>query len=188
MFELLLSHGADVHACTHEGDNALSILASSNGTAQCAKLLLAAGIDTVHLNNEGIGSLQNAVCEENAELLQLLLEHGAAAVINQQCLGCACTAGDLTALMCADTPATVQLLLAHGADVHIRTAAGDTCLHIAAKHGHPASVLCLLIKAGADLTATDGNGDTPADVALANGNELAAALLHRAARAAIQNC
>jgi ankyrin repeat protein len=43
MFELLLSHGADVHACIGDGSNALSILTSTNGSIQCAKVLLAAG-------------------------------------------------------------------------------------------------------------------------------------------------
>jgi ankyrin repeat protein len=34
--------------------------------------------------------------------------------------------------MMSGTATTAQLLLAHGADVHIRTASGNTCLHIAA--------------------------------------------------------
>jgi ankyrin repeat protein len=189
MLQLLLSHGADVHAYTDEGADALGILVQSNGSLQCAELLLAAGADATHLNNEGEGSLQYAVCEDEVELLQLLLQlllqHGAAAVINQQCLGCACTDRDLTALMVASIPAITRLLLAHGADVHIRTARGNTCLHVAAKHGYPASVMCLLIKAGADLTAVNNDGKTAADVALAKEHELAAALLNRAA---IQNC
>jgi ankyrin repeat protein len=55
MLEQLLSHGADVHAHTDKGDDALAILVRNNGSVQCAELLLAAGADAAHLNNAGIG-------------------------------------------------------------------------------------------------------------------------------------
>jgi uncharacterized protein len=116
MLQLLLSHGADVHACTDEGDDALAILVRVNGSVQCAKVLLAAGADAAHLNSEGISSLQYAVSEDNAALLQLLLQHGAAAVINQESLGCVHSGTDLTALMVSSSAAVTKLLLQHGAD------------------------------------------------------------------------
>ena len=123
MMQLLLSHGADVHAHTDKGNDALGLLVQSNGSLQCAELLLAAGANAAHTNSKGIGSLQHAVSEENAALLQLLLAHGAAAVINNQSLGCVHSDSGLTALMVSATAATAQLLLKHGADVHIRTSA-----------------------------------------------------------------
>ena len=63
-------------------------------------------------------------------------------------------------LMAADTPAAVKLLLAAGADVNHSTSAGSTCLHVAAEHNYPAPVLCLLIKAGVDMTAVNSAGQS----------------------------
>jgi ankyrin repeat protein len=76
----------------------------------------------------------------------------------------------------------MKLLLAAGADVHVTTDRGNTALHVAAAHKHPAPVLCLLIKAGVDLHAENCDGKTAAQVAGDPGNTLTATLLTRAAR------
>jgi ankyrin repeat protein len=55
-------------------------------------------------------------------------------------------------------------------------------LHVDAAHDYPASVICLLIKAGADLHAVNNEGKTAAAVACDYGNVLIKALLNRAAR------
>jgi ankyrin repeat protein len=72
-------------------------------------------------------------------------------------------------------------LLAAGADAHYVNERGNTCLHRAAAHKYPVPVLCLLIRAGADLQAVNSAGKTAAQVAADSGNALAAALLNRAA-------
>ena len=77
---------------------------------------------------------------------------------------------------------TVKVLLAAGADVHVTTAAGDTCLHVAARHNYTAPVLCLLIKAGADLHAVNEAGKTAAQLAHDKGHALTEQLLNRAAQ------
>jgi ankyrin repeat protein len=80
----------------------------------------------------------------------------------------------VTALRLCKDPTTAA------ADVTFATITGDTCLHVAATHGYPAPVICLLIKAGADLHAVINEGKTAGGVAHGNGNELIASLLNRA--------
>jgi ankyrin repeat protein len=72
-----------------------------------------------------------------------------------------------------------------GADVRsAMPMSGDTPLHFAARKGHPVPAICLLIKAGADLSALNQEGHTPAQAAAAAGHELLESLLNRAAREA----
>jgi ankyrin repeat protein len=66
--------------------------------------------------------------------------------------------------------------------VNVTTAAGDTCLHAACRHGLPVPVLCLLIKAGADLHAVNNDGKTAAQTAHDRGHTLIEQLLNRAAQ------
>jgi ankyrin repeat protein len=65
--------------------------------------------------------------------------------------------------------------------MHVTSSTGNTCLHVAALHKRPASVVCLLIKAGVNLHAVNNEGRTAAQVAADCGNTLLAALLTRAA-------
>ena len=79
--------------------------------------------------------------------MQLLLEHGATAVINSV-IPVNCPIGEdccdsRTALMMCTTVDTVKVLLAAGADVHTTTDAGDTCIHKAAKHNWKAPYVVL---------------------------------------------
>jgi ankyrin repeat protein len=113
-------------------------------------------------------------------MLQLLLECGGTAVIDNAFPLCGCC-GPRSALMLCKQPTEVKVMLAAGADMRLRTATGNTALHVAAQHGYPASVICLLIKAGVDLSAANADGKTAAQVAADSGNTLAAALLGRAA-------
>eukprot|EP00953_Heterococcus_sp_UTEX-ZZ885_P012523 7187-Heterococcus_DN1.PRE.4 len=160
-------------------------LAAINGHNQCTEILIAAGAVVLEMDNIGKSALHYAVQYEHCDAVKLLLNHGAAAVVDipvfEPCtFGCCfCT----TALKMCKQPAIVKLLLAAGADVHDTTPSGSTSLHVAAAHGYPAPVICLLIKAGADLHAVNSEGKTAAEVAHNRGNDMIAALLNRAARA-----
>jgi ankyrin repeat protein len=180
--QLLLQHGADVDARAEENLTPLHIAASAL-QLQNAALLLAAGADLCLGNDEGMTALHMSVLKGDAPLVKLLLEHGAAAVIDIMQLNlCACC-GLVSALMdCVDT-AILKLLLAAGADVHAVTSSGATCLHVAARYNYSAPVLCLLIKAGADLHAVNKKGKTAAQVAHDSGHALIEQLLIRAAQA-----
>jgi ankyrin repeat protein len=84
-------------------------------------------------------------------------------------------------MRCRDA-AVLKLLLTAGADVQAVTNRGNTCLHVAARHGYSAPLLCLLIIAGADLHAVNSEGKTAAEVAHAAGHTLIEQLLNRAAQ------
>jgi ankyrin repeat protein len=180
LVELLLANGATVDVPSVNGTTALSATAA-NGDAASAAVLLAAGADIAQVSNDGYTCLHRAVMDRHSSCVKLLLEHGAAAVIDSVAPFCTCC-GHLTAVMMCTEPAILQQLLRAGADVHKTTAAGESCLHVAAKHKYTAAVLCLLIKAGVDLAAVNSDGLTAAQVASGKGYTLIASLLTRAAR------
>jgi ankyrin repeat protein len=183
MIELLLANGADLHKCDSRGKTALDV-AVLCGSLQCARALIAAGADVNHIDGRGYYALHTAVSKQHAAVVQLLLENGATAAMNSviavKPLEDSC--GGVTALMMCTTIDTVKLLLAAGADVHMTNERGDTC--IAAKCKHPAPVLWLLIKAGAELQAVDSSGNTAAQLAHDAGNALIEQILNRAAQQA----
>jgi ankyrin repeat protein len=183
MVELLLASGADVHKCTPAQYSALDA-AADIGNVQCARALIAAGIDVNHFNSLNMTSLHMAILEQHSAVAQLLLEHGATAVMNSvvvtKCTKSCCDSA--TALMMCTEVNTVKLLLTAGADVHVINDVGDTCLHVAAKHNWKAPMLCLLIKAGADLHAVNSEGQTAAQIAHDEDHTLIEQLLNRAAQ------
>jgi ankyrin repeat protein len=184
VIELLLANGADVHKCNHKGEAALDI-AAAHGNVQCAKALIAEGADVNHAIPGSTNTLHTAIIGNSAAVVQLLLEHGATATMNSvvplRRRDNARGYVQATALMLCAEPAVVKVLLAAGADVHVRTDAGDTCLHVAAGYKTSAAVLCLLAKAGADLHAVNNEGKTAAQIAHDVGNTLIEQLLNRAA-------
>eukprot|EP00953_Heterococcus_sp_UTEX-ZZ885_P002158 1680-Heterococcus_DN1.PRE.4 len=185
MVELLLASGSDVHMRTSYKQTALDV-AVSNGYLECAKVLIAAGTDVNNSDSYGITSLHIAINKYHSELVQLLLEHGATAIMNDVIpVRCAerfghCCRG-MPALMACTTVDTAKVLLAASADVLVTNDAGNTCLHLAAKHELPVPVICLLIKAGADLHAANNEGHTAAQIAHDKGYTLIEQLLNRAA-------
>jgi ankyrin repeat protein len=184
--ELLLAAGADVHKCNEFGRTALGEAAYSNNI-QCAQVLIAAGADINSAVYDKVSTMHVAVMQGSSGVMQLLLEHGATAVLNNvidvrcpESNECCCVG--LTALMMCTTIDTVKVLLAAGADVHVTTGAGDTCLHVAARHKLSAPIVCLLIKAGADIFAVNNEGRTAAQVAHDVDSTLIEQLLNRAAQ------
>jgi hypothetical protein len=86
-----------------------------------------------------------------------------------------------SSLMLTTTAPMTKLLLAAGASVSAADSAGMTVLHHHARAGISAGVVCLTIQAGADPTALDKDGSTPAHVAGMSGHFALEALLSRAA-------
>jgi ankyrin repeat protein len=187
MVQLLLANGADVHHCAVGQATALHV-AVHYCNLQCAKTLIAAGADVHIVDSNGMMLLHMAVMSRRSAMVQLLLEHSSAAVMNSA-VPSVCPRGpdccsQVTPLMICSTIDTAKLLLAAGADVHVTTDNGDTCLHKAAAHGYPIPVVCLLIKAGADLHAVNNNGKTAVQLAYESGNSNNGQLLKRAAQQA----
>jgi ankyrin repeat protein len=85
--------------------------------------LIAAGAGVNHFDSMYMTSLHTAIRQHHTAVVQLLLEHGATAVLNSvialQCLNGAQCCTTTTALMLCTEADTVKLLLAAGADVHV---------------------------------------------------------------------
>jgi ankyrin repeat protein len=185
MVLLLLANGADVHKHTNNGETALELAASTNHVG-CARALLAAGADINKANSQSATCLHMAVQQQHCAVAQLLLVSGAAAVmhdvVNATCENGEHSCNGVTAIMiCRDT-GTLKALLAAGAYVHVTNDTGNTCLHAAAKHKWCAPMICLLIKAGATLSAVNNTGKTAAQLAHDRGYALIEQLLNRAAQ------
>jgi uncharacterized protein len=183
--ELLMANGADVHKRGAAQLTALDV-AVYHGNVQCATVLIAAGADVNNTNSDEYCPLHIALEQNHASVVQLLLEHGALAVMNsvvpKRCENSAHCCTTTTALMMCSDVDTVKVLIAAGADVYVTNEAGDTCLHVAATHNWKAPMLCLLIKAGADLHTVNNAGKTAAQLAHDRGHTFAKLLLIRAAQ------
>ena len=147
LVEVLLAHGANVHA-DHDGygnhDTALT-KASRNGHLAIVEVLLAHGAD-VHAD-DGYGrddeALVVATQKGHLAVVEVLLAHGADV-----------HAQDGEALLDASVKgnlAIVNLLLAHGADVHAR----DDVALLGASRKSRLAVVEVLLAHGADVHARD---------------------------------
>jgi ankyrin repeat protein len=112
-----------------------------------------------------------AQSRETSCIAELLIKNGAD--VN------AVTLTGETPLMLSELVGTTQLLLKAGAAVNSRCMLGSTVLHFVAASAENAGMLCCLLKAGADATATNTVGNAPAEVAVLRGLDTAA-LLQRA--------
>ena len=153
---LLLTKGADPHATTAGGANALNA-ASTTGEIEAGRLLLArkADVNAVNTlagqqrngptNRQKVTALHNAAATGAVEIVRDLIKAGAG--VNAR------DSRSLTPLffaLASETPslAMVETLLAAGADVNARDNTGETPLDWAAKFGYP-DVIALLKKSSA---------------------------------------
>jgi ankyrin repeat protein len=119
MIKLLLAHGTDVHKRTAQLDTALDV-AANTGHVKCAKALIAAGTDVNNVDSGGARTLDHAIIMHRSAVAQVLLQHGATAVMNDlKYTNCAygedCCIDGLTALMMCTEVDTLKVLLAAGA-------------------------------------------------------------------------
>jgi ankyrin repeat protein len=177
--ELLIEHGADVHAETVDGS--ILVKAVVEGQQEIVELLLIAGADILSTGIDWTPedtSLHAAASGGYLDIAELLLANGAD--VNQL------DAYGGTALMKAagrGRPEIVTLLLENGADVeeqqgetsqfqYANWPAGSTALHFAVFGDHGGDnenfveVLRILIEQGAILDVEDEGGQTPLDVAV----------------------
>ena len=169
--ELLLEHGARADV-DPKGKGSPLILASEHGDAKLVAKLLALGGDPNDTEGACSSVLHSAVDSNNAEVVHLLLEHGA----NPKCR---LKANGDSALFNAATSGNAQIaadLLAHGADFNVRGVRGRTPLHAAAATKH-FEVLQVLVKAGAQTDLPDENGVLPIASSLFMGDERSSWLL-----------
>jgi palmitoyltransferase ZDHHC13/17 len=179
--QLLLQHAANVDAAAAVGSTPLAC-AARRGLVDNAKVLLAAGADALRGYELGCSCLHLAVQFGRTALVALFIKHGVPAdhlnsMVSVKCLCCS----QLPLLMVCKEAAITKLLLAAGADAKAVTSKGDTALHVAARHNCSVPIVCLLIKAGTAISATNHAGKTAAQVAHVKGNVLIEQLLNRAA-------
>ena len=80
------------------------------------------------------------------------------------------------------SPETIALLLKRGSDIAAADQAGDTPLHLAAKHSEPwhqppaIEIITLLLAQGANITADNNDGDTACDIARVDDEAMRAVL------------
>lgn len=156
--DLLLTNGAHVNTNTDEGTALMEAVKA--GRVAIARRLLAAGADANAVHRTGDlpllmaarqRSYRTPTAEPNAELVQLLLDHGADANATDR--------WKETALMHANTVAKVKLLVAKSAELEAQDAEGETALIKAASRGDTA-VVGALLETGANVNAKDNKGAT----------------------------
>ena len=163
LVRLLLHHGADARATDAGGWSALH-WAAERGDAELASLLCDAGAEPRTSNRVGVSPLHSAAEKNAADVALVLLRHGADV--------CAVNAvGDTPLHWAAEKGHTgaARALLSAGADVRQCNKYGSTPLHAAASGTGEPALVDLLIRFGADPHAVDGQGQTPADVAVTDG-------------------
>ena len=163
---ILLKHDAKIDAVDKDGNQPLH-LACKRGHTRTSRLLLSNGADVNALDKDGLTLLHTAAGGEKdcPELCSILLKHDVKIDVvdkdGNQPLHLACQA----ALM-----STVKHLLDCNADVFATNNSHQTALHKAACSKRDCPEVCvMLIAKGAQVNATDGNGDTSLHVAYQKG-------------------
>jgi ankyrin repeat protein len=180
--QLLLKAGASVHQHQLEGDQegVLHMAAFTRGP-ECAGIieaLVQAGADVRATNVHRHTPLVSAVQADNEVAVKMLLASGSNPRVISPGDGC-------SLLFAARSVPVFKLLLDAGVDVNEPTSDGARLLHtLAVRKPTSVPLLCMAIKAGAELSALCGKSPprTAAAAAARAGNALAAQLLNRAAQ------
>lgn len=144
----------------HDEDWTPLMHAASRGDLRMCRLLCEHGADVNAGDDAGRTCLSITASSSRADILALLLSHGACPT---RALTQACVArSDVGAQ-------TVTALLDVGASLRGHAQRGLTMLHLAASTGHVATVIALLTR-GAEMEATDTDGNTPLMCAAMHGH------------------
>ncbi len=167
----LLAAVADVDARDYNGKTPL-LEAAAMGDSESARTLVGAGASIMARDSEGDSPLSVAIKKAPAILKVILTQ----ADVNQ-----ADPDGKAPLRILVDqaaSPDLVDLAIAIGARVDARDRFAATSLHAAMRAGTAGRELALrLAKAGADVFARDKDGETPASIAMASGQDSLKALV-----------
>ena len=155
VLQTLIDHGANVNATDKDCQTAL-VVASDKGNTDAINVLLTAGADPNIADANGNTCLHFAVHQGcNKEVVQMIIDHGAHVNIANK--------NGLTALMIACERGNIDVinvLLEAGSDPDITDASGNTCLQCSVLQGCSIEVLQTIIDHGAQVNATNKNGQT----------------------------
>ncbi|CAM9188868.1 unnamed protein product [Scytosiphon promiscuus] len=156
----LLAFGADPNV-TSDTDPVLHTAARSSGprSADIVRILLEHGADVNAIWDQE-QALHEAVVEGTVEIIDLLVKHGADVDGHGSYLSplhVACYSSN-----CSAHCDKVSALLGHGAAIDSRDDASDTALHMAAAN-LSTEMVDFLLRAGADETLANEDGNTPAE-------------------------
>lgn len=163
MARLLIANGANVNARDEVGNTPLHAAAGAQAAPPAiTALLLSMGADPNVRGRKGATALWYATLSGRAEVVQLLVDHGANPDVQEQ----VAQSSPLDTAASLGHIGVVEVLLEAGADVEIASPTG-TPLHSAAYSQH-ADIADLLLRHGADVNAADANDVTPLHLAAAS--------------------
>ena len=164
MVRQCIAEGADLEAVdTSEQGRAALGIAASKGYLDVVRLLLASGADPNGPVQSEHGPLQDAVLSADAEMVQVLFEHGAKVnatdARERHALSSAVFQSDIDPEKSLGT--IVRLLIAMGSDIEHTDSWEKTPLYIASEHEPPNAaaleVMRILLEAGADCNVRVGD-------------------------------
>ena len=166
MFEVLIGHGADLHACDDFGNSVLLRVSGfpMEEKERTVQLLLGLGADVRSRNNAGETALTRAAAHGHCRIIRVLMDYGADIR--------ACNALGRSVLLSSidsdegQPDVVVPLLLELGADLSCQDSAGDTALSRAAANQLSGTVR-LILDHNPNIDTTNGAGDTALTLAAA---------------------
>jgi len=189
IIEKFYNKGAKLDTVLSKNITLLHIAAKTNNL-DIAAWLIDKGLDVYAVDNNGFTPLHSAVCiDNNTEMINLLLEHGAISDINKPAFIVQNyiffnETTDLTPLNLAairnKTGDNIDLLINKGAMINFKTLNGYTPLHLAAMGNNEPEMINFLLEHNADINAKTAEGKTPVYFAAYNENPQVAIALIKA--------
>jgi ankyrin repeat protein len=168
--QILLAHGANVHAATASGQTALHG-AARIGDIELVRSLVDVGANFRAGNAKGETALHVAARTASVQIVQYLMEQGsdfhAVTSFGQSVMHAACSSGTITTLPAITI--ILEMLLEAGVDVNAKEITGATPLHVLYNQCYR-SRLCdtkalnMLLRRGADKMAEDKEGESVNDL------------------------
>ncbi|KIJ06390.1 hypothetical protein PAXINDRAFT_20419 [Paxillus involutus ATCC 200175] len=165
MVQMLIDKGADIHACTYDGDNVLHVVmghSHNSFSLEIVKVLIEAGCNLLMCNSSGETPLHTAVSEGHISIMEDIFPM--ATPLPPDILFAGARAPNQAEVL--------KLLIDKGADIHACMSNGDSVLHAIMEHSPNNSsleIVKMLIKAGCDPLICNSSGKTPLHIAVSRG-------------------